>query len=139
MFIRFSPHRFMLGSAIFVAAYMTTITVHAQGYTTPTAPDRIELTSGNRAFITGTVKEVDDGALIIDNAGRDVKIDLDDVKTGGDADAIFESGMWVEASGEMKGDDFGTPIFKASNIRAVEKPAEPAVAEPAPTMLEQPD
>ncbi len=111
--------RFFLAALMFIAAYFTTITVNAQA-------DAIQLNANNTAVITGTVKEADENFLIVNSAGKDMKIVLDDVHLQGPADTVFEPGMTVSAEGRMTGDDFGMPLFKASSITATEAPA-PAV------------
>ena len=115
-------NHFFFAALMFLAAYFTTITVHAQ-------QDAIHLNSNKMATVVGTVKEANDNYLIVTSAGKDMKIVLDDVHMRGEADTVFTRGMTVTVDGLMSGDDFGVPLMKAKSITAT-SPAEPMVAVP---------
>lgn len=118
------PH-YLLAALVFVAAYFTTVTVNAQ--VQPQA-DAIQLNSSKIASVVGTVVEADDNWVVIETAGKKMKITLDDVDMQGAADTVFSPGMQVTVDGRMKGDDFGVPIMKAESITAT-APAQPVVVQ----------
>lgn len=99
---------------------MMSVSVNAQ-----TAPsnDAIQLNANKTAVMTGTVKSADENWVIIDSAGKEMKIVLDKVNLKDEADTVFEPGMSVTVEGELKGDDFGAPLVEASSITAVATPA----------------
>ncbi len=99
---------------MFCAGFFITIHVNAA--------DAIQLNSNDTAVITGTVKEADENFIIIDSAGKEMKIVLDDVKLNAPADTMFERGMLVSVDGEIAGEDFGVPIIKAKSVTATEAP-----------------
>lgn len=113
------PH-YVFAALMFLAAYFTTITVHAQS-------DGITLTSNKMASVTGTVTEADENWIVVNSAGKDMRIVLDDVHMQGEADTIFTPGMTVTVDGTMAGDDFGTPLMKAKTVTAT-APAAPVTA-----------
>lgn len=114
---------YFLAALVFVAAYFTTITVHAQ------PQDAIVLNSNKFATVVGTVKAADDNYVDIVTAGKDMRIVLDDVNLSGEADTIFTPGMTVTVDGIMKGEDFGVPLMSARSITAT-APATGAGAAP---------
>lgn len=120
----FSVHRLFLAMLMFLASYMITVRVNAQ----PAAQDAIQLNASEGAVITGTIKEADENFVIIDSAGKDMKIVLDRVKMQGEADTVFQPGMNVTVEGKMDGDDFGMPLVEAYSITATE----PAAVPPTP-------
>ncbi len=103
---------------MFCVGYFTTVNVNAQG------AGAIQLNSNDTAVITGTVKEADENFIIIDSAGKEMKIVLDDVKLKAPADTMFERGMLVSVDGEITGEDFGVPLVKAKSVTATEAPAD---------------
>lgn len=118
-----ATHRLLLATLVFLASYMITVRVNAQ----VAAPqDAIQLNASQGAVITGTIKEADENFVIIDSAGKDMKIVLDRVKLQGEADTVFQPGMSVTVEGKMDGDDFGMPLVEAYSITATE----PAVMPP---------
>ena len=104
-------NHFLFAALMFVAAYFTTITVHAQ-------QDAIVLNEGNKSAIVGTVKEASDNFIIVTTSGKDMKVVLDDVNLSGPAETVFTPGMTVTVDGEMKGDDFGVPLMSARTVTA---------------------
>lgn len=109
---------------IFAAAYFVTISVNAQ--TAPAAqgaPDVIQMNENGPTVVTGTITEVDGGQVTIDSGGTPMRVTLEDVELRGSAEDIFKLGMDVTVTGEMTGNDFGTPIIKAAQITAREMPA----------------
>lgn len=112
----FGVRRTVFAALMFIAAYFTTITVNAQA-------DVIQLGQNKAAVVTGSVVRADENFVIIDSAGKQMKIVLDDVDLQGEADTLFSPGMIVSADGRITGDDFGMPIFEAKNITATEAPA----------------
>ncbi|PZQ47875.1 MAG: hypothetical protein DI551_02620 [Micavibrio aeruginosavorus] len=125
----------ILAILMFTASYLTTITVKANaqaeaGYLgsdlAPVQKDAIQLNANRTAVITGTVKEADENFLIIDSAGKEMKVILDDVHLQSPADTVFEPGMMVTVDGRMTGDDFGTPVVKAASVTATEANPQPA-------------
>ena len=120
-----SVHRLLLATMIFIASYMITVRVNAQ----PATQDAIQLNANQGAVVTGTIKEADENFVIIDSAGKDMKIVLDRVKMQGEADTVFQPGMNVTVEGKMDGDDFGMPLFEAYSITATEPAVMP---QPAP-------
>jgi len=100
---------------MFLAAYFTTITVNAQS-------DALYLGQNKAAVVTGSVVRADENYVIVNSAGKDMKIVLDKIDLKGEADTLFSPGMIVSADGRMTGDDFGMPIFEAKNITATEAP-----------------
>ncbi len=117
----FSFGRSFLIVLIFTMAYLTTITVQAQDVTS--SGDAIQLTENNRAVITGTIVSAEDNVVIVNAAGKDMKVDLTDVKLKAPADDVFEAGMNVTVEGEMNGNDFGVPLVKARAITATAGPS----------------
>ncbi len=113
-----SLNKIFYAMLIFMAAYMTTIRVQAQE--TYTSGDTIQLKENKDTVITGSVSEVDDNFLIIDSAGKKMKIDLSKVDMKASAKDILRPGMSVTVQGEIKGDDFGMPIVKATDVTASE-------------------
>lgn len=115
---RMSPlRRFSIAAVVFMSAYMTTVTVKAQD----SAPvDTIQLTSGKTAVITGTIKSADENYIIVDSAGKDIRVTLDKVNLRGEADDVFTLGMPVTVEGKMQGTDFDVPIMEAYNVTAQE-------------------
>ena len=109
-------HHARIALVMFCVGYFTTITVNAA--------DAIQLNANNTAVITGTVKEAAENYLIIDSAGKDMKIVLDEVHLKAPADTVFERGMLVSVDGEIKGEDFGVPIVEAKSVTATEPPPE---------------
>lgn len=120
----FSAHRLFLAALMFLASYMITVRVNAQ----PATQDAIQLNANQGAVITGTIKEADENFVIIDSAGKDMKIVLNRVKMQGEADTVFQPGMSVTVEGKMDGNDFGMPLVEAYSITATE----PVAAPPAP-------
>lgn len=120
----FSAHRLFLATLMFLASYMITVRVNAQ----PATQDAIQLNANQGAVITGTIKEADENFVIIDSAGKDMKIVLNRVKMQGEADTVFQPGMSVTVEGKMDGNDFGMPLVEAYSITATE----PVAAPPAP-------
>lgn len=116
-----SLSRSFLIAVIFTMAYLTTITVQAQDVTA--SGDAIQLTENNRAVITGTIVSAEDNVVIVNAAGKDMKIDLTDVKLKAPADDVFEAGMNVTVEGEMNGNDFGVPLVRARAITATAGPS----------------
>lgn len=117
---------------MFVAAYMTTITVNAQtvvdgqvqgATTTMTTGDAISLGSGDSAVLTGTIVDADENWVLVRSSGKEIKVILDDVNLKDEADNVFKKGQQVSVKGSMKGDDFGTPLMRAKNITASENAA----------------
>lgn len=106
-------HHYLFAALMFVAAYMTTITVNAQPQQDSIVFGQNELTS-----VTGTVKEADEDWVVITTAGKDMRIDLGDVHLNTEADTVFKPGMTVTADGRMNGEDFGVPVMKAKSIAA---------------------
>lgn len=121
------PRRFFAGVGIFCAAYFVTISVNAQQPAQAvTAPaDIIQMNDGGPTIVTGTVTEAKDRHVVIDSAGTLMHINLEDMELKGDAGALFKIGMDVTVEGKMTGNDFGTPIIKASSITAREPPTVP--------------
>jgi len=118
-------HRIFFAAFMFMAAYLTTITVNAQTVvnapvSTVTSGDAISLSSGERTVITGTIVDADENWVIINTAGKDMKVVLNDVDLNAEADEVFEIGMQVSVTGDMKGDDFGVPLINAKSITATE-------------------
>jgi hypothetical protein len=114
----FSINRLLLATLMFLASYMITVRVNAQ-----VAPaDGVQL-HADGAVISGTVKEADENFVIIDSAGKDIKVVLDKVEMQGEADTVFQPGMVVTVDGKMDGDDFGMPIVQAHSISATENTA----------------
>ena len=116
----FPLHKIMFGLLFFIAAYMTTITVHAQE--TITTGDAIQLKTNNEAVITGSVVSADGNVVIINSAGREMKVDLDKVGLKAPAQSLFQQGMAVTVQGKMDGEDFGVPLVKATSITASDGP-----------------
>ncbi len=112
-------NRIFFAALIFVAAYMTTISVKAQDVAVH-GGDAIQLNANSHAVITGTVISADENFVMIDSAGKELKIILDRVDLTSPADEMFRKGMVVSVDGKMKGDDFGTPIVEAYSITASE-------------------
>ena len=106
-------HHYFFAALMFIAAYMTTITVNAQPQQDSIVFGQNELTS-----VTGTVKEADEDWVVITTAGKDMRIDLGDVHLNTEADTVFKPGMSVTADGRMNGEDFGVPVMKAKSIAA---------------------
>ena len=115
-----SRSKFLLGAMIFTAAYLTTITVNAQE--TQATGDAIQLNENGSSVITGTIKDADENWVLIDSAGKDIRINLDRVELKDEADEIFTKGMMVTVDGEMEGNDFGVPVVDARSITATEAP-----------------
>lgn len=119
----FPARRVFAFTLMFVAAYMVCISARAQDAVIVGPGDSIQLNADDRALITGTITAIDnDGALMIDSAGRQMKVSLRDVDLKADTDSIFEPGMSVTIQGEMSGEDFGVPIIRAKTITASETP-----------------
>lgn len=116
------PRHFFAGAIIFTAAYFVTVSVNAQT-AVPGAPDVVQMSTGGATIVTGTITEVDGNVVAINSGGTLMRINLDDVELRGAAEGIFKVGMDVTVTGEMKGNDFGAPIIKASQITAREIPA----------------
>lgn len=111
------------GFVIFAAAYLTTITVSATAQTStpvPASPDVIEFSAKAGASITGTVTEADENWIVVNSGGRDIRIVLSDVGMNAESDDVFVKGMQIVAEGEMRGDDFGVPVMRATSIRAAQ-------------------
>ncbi len=125
----FSMHRLMYALLFFIAAYLTTITVHAQE--TLTTGDAIQLRANNEAVITGTVVSADGNVVVINSAGRDMKVDLDKVDLKTPAQNVFQEGMSVTVQGKMRGEDFGVPLVEATSITASSGPSTTSIY-PAP-------
>ena len=116
---RMSPlRRFGMAAVVFLSAYLTTVTVKAQENAAPV--DTIQLTSGKTAVITGTIKSADENYIIVDSAGKDIRVTLDKVNLRGEADDVFTLGMPVTVEGKMQGTDFDVPIMEAYNVTAQE-------------------
>lgn len=111
----------VFAALMFIAAYFTTITVHAQ-------QDAIQLNSNNIATVVGTVKEANDNYLVVTSAGKDIRVVLDDVHMQGEADTVFTPGMTVTVDGKMQGDDFGVPLMDAKSVTAT-SPATPVTVQ----------
>lgn len=107
-------HHYVFAALIFVAAYLTTITVNAQPQ-----QDSIAFGQNELATVTGTVKEADEDWVVITAAGKDMRIDVDDVELHAETDTLFTPGMTVTADGRMNGEDFGMPVMKAKSIAAM--------------------
>lgn len=105
-------HHYFFAALMFVAAYMTTITVNAQ------PQDQMVFNQNDMASVTGTVKDADENWVVITTAGKDMRIDLDDVDLNAESDTLFTPGMTVTADGRMNGEDFGVPVMKAKSIAA---------------------
>lgn len=125
--LRFNPHftvprRFFSGAMIFVAAYFVTISVNAQTSAQP-APDVIQMNDNGPTIVTGTITEVNGNVVNIDSGGTPMRVNLEEVELRGGAEDVFKLGMDVTVTGEMTGNDFGTPIIKATQITAREMPA----------------
>lgn len=125
MFMRtnhISPQRAFMTFLIFIAAYLVTVSVRAQDAVIVGPGDTIQLNENDQALITGTIVSTENGSVVIDSAGREMKVDLSDVKMRTDASDIFKPGMPVTIQGKMNGDDFGMPIVKAKSITVSETP-----------------
>lgn len=105
---------------IFLAAYMTSISIEANAQSAPLQGDAIQLNSNNTAVITGTVISADENFVIINSAGKEMKIVLDRVDLKGEADELLDKGMLVTVDGRMEGDDFGLPVVDAYSITATQ-------------------
>lgn len=123
-----STSRFFLGGLMFIAAYFTTITVHAQEMRP--APDVIQMNANAVTVITGEIVDADENWVIVNSSGKDMKIVLDKVKLKTEADEVFQKGMTVTVEGKITGDDFGTPLVEASSITATEPPPEAVAPQP---------
>lgn len=122
----FSLHRAFLFLLLFAAAYMISVSVRAQGDDTTIVVgpgDAIQLNDNNDALITGTIVSAAGRTLIIDSAGRQMRVDLSDVKTQGQADELFRPGMAATVNGTIEGDHFGMPLIRATSITVSESPA----------------
>ena len=126
----FSFIKLMYALLFFVAAYLTTINVQAQE--TLTTGDAIQLRANNEAVITGTVVSADGNVVVINTAGRDMKIDLDKVDLKTPAQNVFQEGMSVTVQCKMNGEDFGVPLVEATSITASSGPSTTSIY-PAPT------
>lgn len=111
-------NRLLMAALMFIASYMITITVNAQ----QPAADAIQLNENDVTVITGTVKSAEENFVIIDSAGKEMKIVLDKVDMNGPADTLFSPGMQVTVDGRMTGNDFGLPLVTARSITATESP-----------------
>lgn len=107
---------------IFVAAYLASIRVHAQE-TMVQGSDAIQLGTNSEAAVTGVIKQAEDNFMVIDVAGKDIKVVLDKIDLKADTDTLFQPGMSVTVNGKMKGDDFGTPLMEAHTVTMSENPA----------------
>lgn len=114
--------RLFSGALIFSAAYFVTISVNAgQANTAPAnPPDVIQLNADAPGVVTGTVVEADEEHIIINSAGRQMRINLEDVDLQNDAGTVFAIGMDVTVEGEMQGEDFGMPVMLARSVTARE-------------------
>lgn len=111
-------NRLLMGMLMFIASYMITITVNAQ-QPAPVA-DAIQLNENDVTVITGTIKSAEENFVIIDSAGRELKVILDKVDLNSSADTVFSPGMQVTVDGKMTGNDFGLPLVEARSITATE-------------------
>lgn len=115
-------NRMILTLLVFMSAYLITIRADAQTAIVPA--DTIQLNADKNAVITGTVKEADENWIIIDSAGKDMKIVLDKVHLKDESDKVFEPGMFVTVEGEMEGNDFGVPLVDARSVTATQAPVQ---------------
>lgn len=120
--------RILFTGLIFVAAYFTTISVNAQ---TPVegSPDVIQLNTGDSSVMTGQIVDADENWIIIDSAGKEMKIVLDKMNLNAEADEVFQKGMMVTVQGEITGNDFGMPLVEARSVTATEGALNPLVYE----------
>ena len=112
--------RLFSGALIFSAAYFVTISVNAGQASPANQPDVIQLNADAPGVVTGTVIEADEEHIIINSAGRQMRINLEDVDLQNDAGTVFAVGMDVTVEGEMQGDDFGMPVMLAKSVTARE-------------------
>ena len=119
------PRRLLSGALIFSAAYFVTISVNAGQPSAAKAnpPDVIQLNADRPGVVTGTVTTAEEDYLIINTAGREMRINLEEVDLQNDAGTVFAPGMDVTVEGEMQGEDFGMPIMLAKSITAREAAA----------------
>ncbi len=110
--------RIFLTGFIFIAAYFTTVTVNAQ--THAETPDVIQLNQGDYSVMTGVIVDADENWIVIDSAGKEMKIVLDKLNLKAEADEIFQKGMKVTVDGKITGDDFGVPLVQARSVMATE-------------------
>lgn len=122
-----SPARIFLTGIIFVAAYFTTITVNAQTNAAP--PDVIQLNEGDYSVMTGEIVDADENWIMINSAGKEMKIVLDKLNLKAEADEVFQKGMSVTVEGKITGDDFGVPLVRARSVTATEGALNPIVYE----------
>lgn len=107
---------------IFIAAYLASIRVHAQE-TMVQGSDAIQLGTNSEAAVTGVIRQAEDNFMVIDVAGKEIKVVLDKIDLKADADTLFRPGMSVTVNGKMKGNDFGTPLMEAHAVTMSENPA----------------
>ncbi len=120
------PRRLLSGALIFSAAYFVTISVNAGQPSAAKAnpPDVIQLNANAPGVVTGTVTVAEEDYVIINTAGREMRINLEKVDLKNDAGTVFAPGMDVTVEGDMQGEDFGMPIMLAKSITAREAAAE---------------
>lgn len=114
--------RLLSGALIFSAVYFVTVSVNAGQ---PSAakgnpPDVIQLNADRPGVVTGTVVEAEEDYIVINSAGRNMRINLEEVDLQNDAGTVFARGMDVTVEGDMKGEDFGMPVMLARSITARE-------------------
>lgn len=115
--------RLFSGGLIFIAAYFVTISVNAGQASGPAnPPDVIQLNADAPGVVTGTVVEAEEEYIIIDSAGRQMRINLEEVDLENDAGTVFTVGMDVTVEGDMEGEDFGMPVMLARSVTARETP-----------------
>lgn len=113
--------RLFSGALIFSAVYFVTISVNAsQPTASANPPDVIQLNADAPGVVTGTVTVAEEDYVVINTAGREMRINLSEVDLQNDAGTVFVPGMDVTVEGEMQGDDFGMPVMLAKSITARE-------------------
>lgn len=117
--------RLLSGALIFSAAYFVTVSVNAGQPSAAKAnpPDVIQFNANAPGVVTGTVTVAEEDYVIINTAGREMRINLEKVDLQNDAGTVFTPGMDVTVEGEMQGEDFGMPIMLAKSITARETAA----------------
>lgn len=108
---------------VFMAAYLTTVTVSATAQTaivTPLETGGIVVSDNGGANVTGTIIDADEDWVLIDAAGKEIRVSLNEVDLNAESDVVFEKGMMISVQGEMRGEEFGVPLMRAETVRAAQ-------------------
>jgi hypothetical protein len=113
----------LMFSLVFALTYLITISMPATAQTqggTPAIGGGITLSDLGHATVSGRVIEADENWVLVNAAGKEIRIYLDDIDLNAESDVVFDKGMSIMAQGEMRGEDFGVAIMRAETIQAAQ-------------------